>query len=166
MKTSTIVWTGIVLVVLAGGWYWWSGMQQLGAPSAQTAQPQTETQATLPTAAESAANVPVLALGTDPKLGGYIITPSGMTLYIYSKDAKDVSNCSGACAANWPPYTVAAGTALPTSAGIGGVIATITRADGTTQVTYKGMPLYLWVRDVKAGDVTGNNVGGFLLAKP
>jgi len=38
------------------------------------------------------------------------------------------------------------------------------RADGSIQVTYVGLPLYYWVKDTKAGDVTGNGVGGFSVA--
>jgi predicted lipoprotein with Yx(FWY)xxD motif len=40
------------------------------------------------------------------------------------------------------------------------MVSTITRADGSAQLTYKGMPLYFWKSDVKPGDTTGNGVGG------
>ena len=43
----------------------------------------------------------------------------------------------------------------------------ITRDDGTRQWAYKGKPLYLWVKDAKAGDVTGDNVNNvWHVAKP
>jgi len=51
-------------------------------------------------------------------------------------------------------------------AGISGKLGTITRADGTMQVTYNGMPLYFWVHDAKAGDTSGQGIGGFSVAKP
>ena len=41
----------------------------------------------------------------------------------------------------------------------------MTRADGATQVTYGGLPLYYWQGDAKAGDVTGDGVNGFSVAK-
>ena len=41
-----------------------------------------------------------------------------------------------------------------------GQIGTITRDDGTKQVTLAGMPLYLFAGDSHAGDVTGQGVGG------
>lgn len=48
-----------------------------------------------------------------------------------------------------------------------GALATITRADGTTQVTYDGHPLYYYAADVQAGDTNGEGVGGvWHVAKP
>jgi len=37
-------------------------------------------------------------------------------------------------------------------------LGSFTRADGTTQATYNGWPLYYWKNDAKPGDVTGENV--------
>lgn len=34
------------------------------------------------------------------------------------------------------------------------------RTDGTMQWAYEGKPLYLWTKDTKPGDVTGDGVGG------
>jgi predicted lipoprotein with Yx(FWY)xxD motif len=92
---------------------------------------------------------------------GMILTDSnGMTLYIFTKDTPNVSNCSGQCLVAWPPLLVTAGA--PTKAdGISGTLGTITLPDGTTQVTYNDMPLYYWAGDAQAGDATGyavNNV--------
>jgi predicted lipoprotein with Yx(FWY)xxD motif len=39
-------------------------------------------------------------------------------------------------------------------------LGTIKRKDGKLQVTYNGMPLYLWVNDKAPGDTTGQNVNG------
>ena len=90
-----------------------------------------------------------------------------MMLYKYTKDSKGVSNCVGACAVNWPPYTVPAGSVLNLQAGVTGMISTITRADGTLQVAYNGVPLYYWKDDKKPGDTTGQNVGGvWFVVKP
>ena len=41
-----------------------------------------------------------------------------------------------------------------------GAIATITRDDGTSQVTYKGVPVYYFKGDAKAGDTSGQGTGG------
>jgi predicted lipoprotein with Yx(FWY)xxD motif len=76
-----------------------------------------------------------------------------MTLYVFAKDQPGVSNCNDMCAKNWPPLAAAAG-AKPM-----GDWTVITRADGSKQWAYKGMPLYTWIKDSKPGDATGNGVG-------
>ena len=125
----------------------------------------TKTPSPTPTKAPVVVTV-ALKLGTSASLGQYLTASNGMTLYTYGSDSANVSNCSGSCAANWPPYTQSAGLQLGAVSGISGKLGTITRADGTTQVTYKGMPLYFWVNDTKPGDTTGQGLGGFVVAKP
>ncbi|MBV9349706.1 MAG: hypothetical protein JO026_03065 [Patescibacteria group bacterium] len=84
-----------------------------------------------------------------------------MTLYKYTKDTNNVSNCTGQCAVMWPPYTVADQSNLSNvKPDVKGSVGTITRADGTLQVTYNGMPLYFYNKDAKPGDTTGQGVGG------
>jgi predicted lipoprotein with Yx(FWY)xxD motif len=69
--------------------------------------------------------------------------------------------------AAWPPLVVPAGGTATAGPGVTGTVGAFTRADnGTTQVTYKGLPLYLWKSDTKPGDVTGQGIGGFSVAKP
>jgi predicted lipoprotein with Yx(FWY)xxD motif len=77
----------------------------------------------------------------------------GMTLYTFAKDTAGVSNCNDNCAKNWPPL-MAAAAAMPV-----GDWTIVTRADGTKQWAYKGMPVYGWIKDAKPGDMTGNGVG-------
>ena len=85
-----------------------------------------------------------------------------MTLYTHAGDSATSSTCTGECATAWPPLTA---TGQPTAGtGVTGKLGTLTRADGTTQVTYAGLPLYYWQGDAKAGDVTGNGVEGFAVA--
>jgi len=79
---------------------------------------------------------------------------NGMTLYTYDKDTAGVSNCYDKCAANWPPLLGSA------DAKAEGDFSLVDRTDGTRMWAYKGMPLYLWVKDTKAGDTTGDGVGG------
>lgn len=76
-----------------------------------------------------------------------------MTLYTFAKDQPGVSNCYDNCAKNWPPLTAAA-DAKPM-----GDWTIVERKDGTRQWAYKGMPLYTFVKDAKAGDATGDGVG-------
>ena len=94
---------------------------------------------------------------------GSLIGPDGRTLYVFSRDARGSgkSVCVDQCAVNWPPLGVAA-TAKPI-----GDYTVITRADGSKQWAYKGMPLYYFVKDTKAGDKLGQGVGGvWAVAKP
>ncbi|OGG12511.1 hypothetical protein A2875_04530 [Candidatus Gottesmanbacteria bacterium RIFCSPHIGHO2_01_FULL_46_14] len=98
---------------------------------------------------------------TNAANGTYLTDPKGTSLYTYTKDTAGVSNCSGQCLANWPAFTTPSVPAsLPDNMG------TITRDDGTIQFTWKGMPLYFYVKDQAPGDVTGEGVGGvWYLAK-
>jgi predicted lipoprotein with Yx(FWY)xxD motif len=119
----------------------------------------------------SAAAVPgdnlTLGQSNDPSLGDYLVAYNGMTLYTYSPDTAGVSNCTGGCAANWPPYTVTSKDNLVAESPIAGAISTLTRADGTMQVTYNGAPLYFYVKDTKPGDTVGEGVGGvWYVVKP
>ena len=98
--------------------------------------------------------------------GTVLAGPTGLTLYTYAKDSEATSACSGGCATAWPPLTVPAGQAPTAGAGVTGTLATLTRADGTVQVTYNGWPLYYWKGDKAAGDVTGDGVNGFAVATP
>ena len=102
----------------------------------------------------------------DATLGGFLTGQYGFTLYITAKDAADTSNCTGGCSTTWPPLTVKAGTAITGPSGATGTFATITRADGTTQVTYNHMPLYYFSGDYKAGDTTGQGKGGVWSVAP
>jgi predicted lipoprotein with Yx(FWY)xxD motif len=82
---------------------------------------------------------------------------TGMTLYNFTKDTKDSgkSACSGGCIATWPALTVAAGGTPTGGDGVTGTLATITRDDGTLQVTYNGLPLYFFKNDKAPGDLNG-----------
>ncbi len=43
----------------------------------------------------------------------------------------------------------------------------VKRTDGTLIYAYKGMPIYYYEKDQKAGDITGDGVGGvWHLVKP
>ena len=98
---------------------------------------------------------------------GMILTDSaGLTLYTFDRDTPGVSNCSGGCATTWPPLLLAEGDPIAPP-DLPGTLAVIARADGSRQVTYNDQPLYLYIRDMKPGDTTGEGVGGvWHLAKP
>ena len=79
---------------------------------------------------------------------------SGFTLYWFAPDTATRSNCTGTCAAYWPPLT---GT--PSAGpGVTGKLATIKRSDGTAQVAYNGHPLYTYIGDTAPGQNFGNGL--------
>jgi predicted lipoprotein with Yx(FWY)xxD motif len=82
---------------------------------------------------------------------------NGMTVYTFAKDVKDSgkSNCNAGCIGTWPALTVADGTTPSAGSGVSGKLATIKRDDGTTQVTYNGLPLYFFANDHAPGDANG-----------
>ncbi len=84
------------------------------------------------------------------KMGGVMTNPAGMTPYTFDKDAGGKSACNGPCAANWPPLMA------PASAMASGDWTIVTRDDGAKQWAYKGKPVYLWSKDQKPGDMTGD----------
>jgi len=86
---------------------------------------------------------------------GVLTNTAGMTLYTFDKDEGGKSMCNGPCAANWPPLMAGA------DAKAAGDWSIVTRDDGAKQWAYKGKPVYLWAKDTKPGDKTGdgfNNV--------
>jgi predicted lipoprotein with Yx(FWY)xxD motif len=78
----------------------------------------------------------------------------GFTLYWFAPDTPTKSVCNGTCAAYWPPVS-----GNPTAGpGVTGHIGTIKRADGSTQATYDGHPLYTYAGDNAPGQANGNDI--------
>jgi predicted lipoprotein with Yx(FWY)xxD motif len=151
MKTSTILSIVVVIVLVLGGVFWF--LQSPGP--AATAPAQEDTSAQTPGAS------PTLAISSTSTLGTYLTAQNGMTLYTDSNDLSyATSTCTGACAAAWPPYTVASTSDIVQNPELTGFVGTVTRDDGTLQVTYDGMPLYFYAQDTAAGDIGGEGAGG------
>ncbi len=129
-------------------------------PPAATATSAPTTAATVaPTTASAASGPAEVDIATDAKLGKILVDSKGMTLYAFTKDAPDKSTCSGGCLKAWPPLVSA--DAPKAGAGVdASLLGTTTMADGSKIVTYNHMPLYFWASDTKAGDATGQGVGG------
>lgn len=89
--------------------------------------------------------------------GPILVDEEGLPLYIFSSDTQngDTSACADeACTTNWPPLTTeASATAGPGA--IQSLLGTITREDGTTQVTYNGWPLYHYSGDTSPDTTNG-----------
>ena len=96
------------------------------------------------------------------EIGGVTVLTNakGRTLYWFAPDTSRTSECTGSCAAYWPPVTgnPAAGP------GVTGRISTIERPGGTEQATYDGHPLYTYIGDSARGQANGNKLdlnGGY-----
>jgi len=108
-----------------------------------------------------------VAVVTDAKLGSYITGEDGKTLYTFASDTANTSACTDACAAKWPPFTVESNDTLTPGSGVTGALTTFARPDGKMQVAINGRPLYYFAADSKAGDTTGQGVGGkWFVASP
>jgi predicted lipoprotein with Yx(FWY)xxD motif len=90
-------------------------------------------------------------------LGKVLADGQGRVLYMYDKDKGGVSSCYEKCAAAWPP-ALTSGAPVAGTGAESGLLGTTKRTDGTTQVTYKAMPLYRFTPDAKPGDVKGQAV--------
>jgi predicted lipoprotein with Yx(FWY)xxD motif len=90
--------------------------------------------------------------------GDFLTNSSGRAIYLFMADSKDKSACSGACASAWPPVT---GTPTASGSAQASELGTITRSDGTKQVTYDGHPLYYFAGDTGAGTDKGQGLDGF-----
>ena len=154
MKRPTAVLLGPIIVALLGG-CGSSGKSTTAASQPTTAANQSSN---APTAATSA--VPTALITTKQGKLGTILAygPKRLTVYLFEADNGGASSCSGECASVWPAvsgHPQASGQAVTTHLG------TITRADGTTQVTYNGHPLYLYSRDKDDGDAYGQGLKSF-----
>jgi predicted lipoprotein with Yx(FWY)xxD motif len=174
MKKSGIVWTIIIVIIVIAVIIWvnmgsGSSSSSSATPAANTP---SATSVSTPVVSQpvttAATSSIVLNKSISPSLGSYLAATNGMTLYVDSKDAVGASVCYGSCATEWPPYIVSTSSVayLMGGPGVTQTIGTITRTDGSLQLTYKGKPLYFWQGDKEAGDTTGQSVGDFLIAQP
>jgi predicted lipoprotein with Yx(FWY)xxD motif len=127
-----------------------------GGAAATAAPPPAPSTTTTTTTTTTTATVRV----AKSSLGSILVNASGLTLYLFKADSTTMSACTGACATAWPPLlangTPTAGTGLTASK-----LGTITRSGGNRQVTYNGHPLYLFIKDTKPGQTTGQGVTAF-----
>jgi predicted lipoprotein with Yx(FWY)xxD motif len=93
-------------------------------------------------------------------LGRILVDSRGRTLYLFRKDSRGKSRCSGACATFWPPL-LANGKPTVGRGARASKVGTIRRSGGKRQVTYNGHPLYRFVMDRKPGNTTGEGVSAF-----
>jgi predicted lipoprotein with Yx(FWY)xxD motif len=150
--------TGIVALAIAGC----GGGGSTSSSSAASA-----TTASTPAAATTAASGTTAGIATvsvvhSSSLGSILVAgPKQRTVYLFAADKGPASTCSGACAEVWPPVIT---TGNPKAAGGANTadLGTITRSDGTKQVTYKGHPLYYYAGDgPNGGETSGQGISSF-----
>jgi len=86
----------------------------------------------------------------------YIVDVNGNTLYNFTKDQPDVSNCKGGCLKAWPVF-YAENIVVPSIMN-NSDFSVITNSEGTKQTTYNKMPLYYYINDTARGDINGQGV--------
>lgn len=90
-------------------------------------------------------------------IGSFLTDAEGKTLYWFKKDMPGMSACAGDCVTRWPLYyrekVAAAGPGIKAEE-----FATIKRADGQEQTTFRGYPLYYFAGDAKPGDSNGQGL--------
>ena len=101
-----------------------------------------------------------IAVATNAKLGSILVDEKGLTVYLFVADTGKESTCYTSCAAIWPPVLTDGAPQAGTGADAS-LLGTTTRTDGKVEVTYAGHPLYYFVKDKVAGDVTGQGINGF-----
>ena len=117
-----------------------------------------------PMGTETAANNAAATLNVyqQQPYGEYIVDGDSMSLYMFKADTVDnESQCYDACAEAWPPLITQGDPQAGDPAVQSGLVDTIQRRDGSTQVTYGGWPLYYFAQDQQPGDVQGQDVMGF-----
>lgn len=156
--------SGLVLALLVTA----CGQAEVAAPTATEAPPEpdvatatetmeepdpaaTDEMETEPTATEEPE--PAVSVG-QTSLGEILVDSEGFTLYVFTQDGANQSTCATGCVEFWPPLAVdaqpVAGEGIDES-----LLGTITRDDGSMQVTYAGLPLYTYAEDLAPGDVNG-----------
>jgi predicted lipoprotein with Yx(FWY)xxD motif len=116
-------------------------------------------------AAETAtAGVPVTGEATvnvseSTEFGPILVDGEGLSLYLFMNDTQngDSSACNDDCAVEWPPL-LTQGSPIAGEGVDSALLGTITRDDGSMQVTYNGWPLYHFDEDTAPGDTNGQGM--------
>ncbi|WP_370949835.1 SCO0930 family lipoprotein [Amycolatopsis sp. cg5] len=93
-------------------------------------------------------------------VGQVLTDQTGKTLYRFDKDTSKPpkSNCDNACATTWPPLLA---DGAPQLTGVDEkMVGTVTRTDGTKQVTVNGWPIYRFSKDTAPGQAAGQGKDG------
>ncbi len=92
-------------------------------------------------------------------LGKVLAMSTGRTLYLYTPDGHNKSNCTGSCLTYWPPL-MTTGKPIAATGVKQALLGTTRRSNGKLQVTYNGHPLYHYTGDSGAGQTYGEGTDG------
>ena len=136
-----------------------------GSPASPAAPAPSSTLAPSPSAPAPSNSPAAIQVGTRSITGiGLILDSSkGFTLYHLTTDTSSRTTCTGSCSQTWPPLLAVNGKA-PIVPGLMGTFGTLTRPDGTVQVTFDGKPLYMFAGDARPGQANGQGIGGVWFA--
>src|SRR6202022_201120 len=141
-RMAAVVACSAVLLVAGGG--------RTSGPAATASPSPSATPTPTPTPSPSLAAAPVVLAQSVGTMGTILVAASNShTVYTFDSDSPGASKCNAGCAGTWPPLTITAGQTPTGGAGVTGQLGTITRSDGSLQVTYKGLPLYFFHSDTK-----------------
>ena len=94
-------------------------------------------------------------------VGTVLVNAQGLTLYDLPSESNGHITCTGSCAQAWPPLLAVGGKAPSAPSSIASKLGTVVRPDGSTQVTFNGLPLYTFAGE-SAGQASGQGVEGFV----
>ncbi len=112
-------------------------------------------------AATAAAPKPTVKAVHNAAAGTIVANAKGMTLYALTPETSKKVLCDASCTPYWPPLTVKSANAKPIAgAGIRGKL-TVFRSGGAFRVALRGLPLYRFIGDTKAGQTHGDKAHTF-----
>jgi predicted lipoprotein with Yx(FWY)xxD motif len=117
-------------------------------------------------AATATAGVPVtgevtINVSESTEFGPILVDDQGLSLYLFMNDTQggESSACNDDCAKEWPPL-LTQGSPVAGEGVDSTLLGTITREDGSMQITYNGWPLYHSDEDTTLGDTKGQGMEG------
>lgn len=100
--------------------------------------------------------IPTIRLASTSTVKSFMTDMNGKSLYFFTKDTPQKSNCTGNCLNLWIPFysqNIIAPNGLRSSD-----FGQIVNSAKINQTTYLGKPLYYYSLDKKAGDTKGNKL--------
>jgi predicted lipoprotein with Yx(FWY)xxD motif len=144
------------------------GDDAAGQPSSSPAESLETTEPTTPQSPDRSQRPGTAVTTASSDYGTMLFDASGQAIYLFDKEASSRPRCYNACAEAWPPVLT---KGEPQAAGrtMQGLLGTTERADGRTQVTYAGHPLYYYAHEDE-GEVLCHDVaeygGVWLVVRP